>query len=88
MHGPQGRVKQENGNDFKKAVTTGMRNQSLMLQGTWICSTLNACFSREIQQVMFETAGDVRKVRAGWPVFRVSEKTLSLAPELRVIAQY
>lgn len=30
MHGPQGRVKQEIGNDFKKVVTTGMRNQSIM----------------------------------------------------------
>lgn len=29
MHGPQGRVKQEIGNDFKKVVTTGMRNQSI-----------------------------------------------------------
>lgn len=92
MHGPQGRVKQEIGSEGCHNRNEESINDvfffKFLLKGGGGSFEICLPVSREIQQVMFETAGDVRKVRAGWPVFRVSEKILSLAPELRVIAQY
>lgn len=68
---------------FQVSVGCGGSFQtSLGFDPLW--TRVSPSFSGEKQQVMFEPAGDVRRVRAGWPSLpRFREN-----PQLRVIAQY